>query len=179
MMRQYQRKNDKCRHRHRAWPAALASVRLLVLSVGAAVLVAGTHPPSAHAGIADQVSNWFALPGQVDELRDQYDQTKQQLDDVTKQFEETVRQSQETVDRYQAAEQQLRQDNEQLARQNEQLAKQNEQLSQAIDGLQQAEQQRTERSRRMWMLIWTAVGLVGLYFLSSRLFRLLLRSKHS
>ncbi|GAA3403053.1 hypothetical protein ACFFNY_05780 [Paenibacillus hodogayensis] len=154
-----------------------AGVRLLALSI-AALLMTALAPLPAQANVIDKVKGWMQLPGQVDELRDQYDTTKQQLEDASKQIDEAMRKSQETVEQYRQAEQQLRLDNERLAKQNEQLALQNEHLTQAVNGLQQAEQTRTERSKRTWTLIWTAVILVFLYFVSSRLFRLLLRSRH-
>jgi septal ring factor EnvC (AmiA/AmiB activator) len=147
-------------------------VRRFALSIALAVLLIGASPSAAHAGVMDKVKQWFELPGQVDDLREQYDATRQQLDDATKQIDETARQSRETIEQYRQSEQRLREENERLAKQNEQLA-------QAVSGLQDAERARSDRSRRTWTLIWTAVGLVGLYFVSSRLFRVLLRSKHS
>ncbi|TMV50824.1 hypothetical protein FE783_09135 [Paenibacillus mesophilus] len=146
--------------------------RRLVLSIALAVLLIGASPSPAHAGVMDRVKQWFELPGQVDNLREQYDTTRQQLQDATKQMDEAARQSRETIEQYRESEQRLREENERLAKQNEQLA-------QAISGLQEAERARSDRSRRTWILIWTAAGLVAMYFVSSRLFRLLLRSKHS
>jgi peptidoglycan hydrolase CwlO-like protein len=146
--------------------------RRLALSIALATILIGASPSAAQAGVMDKVKQWFELPDQVDNLREQYDTTKQQLEDATKQLDEAARQSRETIEQYREAEQRLREENERLAKQNEQLA-------QAVNGLQDAESARNDRSRRTWMLIWTAAGLVGLYFLSSRLFRLLLRSKHS
>ncbi|MEF3303951.1 hypothetical protein PV407_12330, partial [Paenibacillus sp. GYB003] len=85
---------------------------------------------------------------------------------------EAERRSQETIDRYREAEQRLRSENERLAKQNEQLAE-------AVEALQQAERERAERARRTWTIVWTAIGLVALYFALARLFRLMLRSKQS
>lgn len=155
-----------------ASPIRRTSVRRLALSIALAVLLIGASPSPAHAGVMDKVKQWFELPGQVDNLREQYDTTRQQLEDATKQMDEAARQSRETIEQYRESEQRLREENERLAKQNEQLA-------QAVSSLQDAERARSDRSRRTWTLIWTAVGLVGLYFVSSRLFRLLLRSKHT
>ncbi|PYI52911.1 hypothetical protein [Paenibacillus flagellatus] len=146
------------------------SLRAAGYTIAAAVLLLGADPDEAHAGVVDRVKSFIELPGQVDELKEQYDTTKRQLEDATKQLEDVSRQSRDTIEQYRQTEQRLREENERLARQNEQLA-------QAVNGLQDAEKQRAARSRRTWLLVWTAAGLVGLYFVTARLFRLALRSK--
>lgn len=147
----------------------------LALSVAMAAMLIFFQPEVVHANVVDKVKQWFELPGQVNDLREQYDTTKQRLKEATKQFDEAAQQSQEAIkqiEQYRQSEQQLREENERLIARNEQLA-------QAISSLQDAEQERADRTRRTWTLIWSAAALVGLYFMSARLFRLLLRSKHS
>ncbi|MBD2864487.1 hypothetical protein [Paenibacillus oceani] len=142
------------------------------ISAAFAAFLFGSVPLPAHAGVVDKVKDFIQLPGQVSELKEQYDETRKQLDDATNQLGEVTRQSRETIEQYREAEQRLREENERLARQNEQLA-------QAVSSLQNAEQQRANQSKRTWTMIWTGVGLIACYFLISRLFRLVLRSKHT
>lgn len=161
-------RNSACRRRS---PLRCSACRPLLLSIIVAAMAAGLFPSGAEAAsIADKIKSWFELPSQVDELKSQYEGTKQQLEDAARQIDEAARQSQESLEQYRQAEQRLREDNERLA-------KQNEQLGEAIKALQAAEQQRESRSRRTWTVVWTAIGLVALYFLSSRLFRVLIRSR--
>lgn len=142
------------------------------ISAAFAAFLFGSVPSPAHAGVVDRVKDFIQLPGQVSDLKEQYDETRKQLDDAANQLGEVTRQSQETIEQYRESERRLREENERLAKQNEQLA-------QAVTGLQNAEQQRADQSKRTWTMIWTGVGLIALYFLISRLFRLVLRSKHS
>lgn len=151
----------------------------LAFSIVLAAALISFGPSVAQAGVMDKVKQWFELPDQVDSLREQYDATKKQLEDATRQIDETARQSRETIDQYRESIEQYREAEQRLREENKRLASQNEQLAEAVTVLQQAEKERSERARRTWTLIWTAVILVVSYFLCSRLFRLLLRSKHS
>ncbi|MDF2721455.1 MAG: hypothetical protein K0Q59_1130 [Paenibacillus sp.] len=139
-----------------------------------AALCAG-QPDVAHANVMDKMKQWFQLPSQVDDLRDQYDATKQKLDQATKQLDQTTKQLDEAAQQSREAKEQV----QQLVSDNERLAKQNDQLAQAIDDLQSANRQREQRSKQIWAVIGTAIALVAVYFILTRLLRLLLRSKHS
>lgn len=146
--------------------------RKLALSAVFAFGIAVSHAAPAHAGLLDQVKTFIQLPGQVDELKEQYDNTKQQLEDAANQLDTLARESRETIEQYRQAE-------ERLLAENESLAQRNEQLAQAVEALLGAERERAARSRRTWTMIWTGAGLIGFYFISGRLFRFLLRSRHS
>ncbi|MBW7460208.1 hypothetical protein ACFOLF_22375 [Paenibacillus sepulcri] len=142
------------------------------LSLCCAVLLACAVSNVAYAGFMENVKGIFQLPDEVDELREQYDSTKTQLDEVTKQ-------SQETIEQYRQAEERLHEENVKLMEQNENLAKRNDELSQAVISLQASEEARTAKSRRIWLFIYSGIGLLALYFLSGRLLRLLLRSRQA
>lgn len=155
----------------------MAGIRLVLSGIVAAMLW-GAFTPPAEASLRQL----FQLPDQVDQLKQQYDETKQKYNETIERYEETqaqlesaareryeeTRKLEQSLEQYRESEQSLRNENDRLARQNEQLI-------QAVTDLQQAEQARLDRSRRNWTMIWTGATLIGFYFLSSRLFRLVLR----
>ncbi|GGD83294.1 hypothetical protein [Paenibacillus nasutitermitis] len=142
------------------------------LSFACVMLLTGASANVAHAGFVDNVKGIFKLPEEVDELRNQYDSTKTKLEEVTKQ-------SQETIEQYRQAGDRLHEENIKLMEQNENLAKRNDELSQAVISLQASEEARSAKSKRLWLFIYSGIGLLAFYFLSGRLLRLLLRSRQA
>lgn len=154
-----------------------AGIRLVLSSVVATMLW-GIFTPPAEASLRQL----FQLPDQVDQLKKQYDETKQKYNETIERYEETqaqlesaARERYEETRKLEQSLEQYRESEQSLRTENHRLAQQNEQLIQAVTDLQQAEQARLDRSRRNWTMVWTGTALIGFYFLSSRLFRLVLR----
>ncbi|WP_411345494.1 hypothetical protein ACE3MZ_05635 [Paenibacillus sp. WLX1005] len=108
---------------------------------------------------AAQASSWWEgiqsfteLPQEVNELKQNYDQAKNQLD-----------QAQQNIQTYRD--------------ENVRLAEQNELLSQTIKQLQQAEAERAASARFWKILLFSAIGLVLLWFIFTRLVRFGLRRR--
>lgn len=108
-----------------------------------------TSPQTAHAGFWSDLKNGYHT---ITELPDEVNELKENYQSTVDKLEETRL----------------------LA---EKLQKQNEQLTQALDTLQQADQQKTSRLKKVRVTIYTAAVLLVGYFFFVRIIRVVLRRK--
>ncbi|WP_405461188.1 hypothetical protein [Paenibacillus sp. HJGM_3] len=144
------------------------TVLLLTMMLFGVVLSVQATPASA--GFISGVKSFFQLPGEVDRLQTQYEDTKQQLDRANQELDVVSREAKETLQQFKESEQKL-------IEQNARLAEQNEQLQRSIQLLQQAERERAAKYRRTMTMIFTAAGLIVLYFVLNRVMRVVLRTR--
>ncbi len=111
---------------------------------------------TAHAGWWEDYKNgiksFTELPQEVNELKQNYDQAKTQLDEA-------------------------KQNIQTFQDENTRLAEQNELLAQTVKQLQQAEAERAASARFWKTLLFSAIGLVLLWFVFTRLVRFGLRRR--
>ncbi|HEY0827309.1 MAG TPA: hypothetical protein VGE40_04390 [Bacilli bacterium] len=126
----------------------------------AAGLVWGLLLPAsaAEANIIDRVKDFYYLPENVEKMQEQYEQTKQQLEEQKEKLAEAMRLSQETEAK--------------LLEQNRRLAENNQTLQNRLQVIEKVAQDREKLLRQIKYTGITAIILVVLYFLSSRIIRL-------
>jgi len=138
----------------------IAYIGIFVLCIG---LLLGPAP-AAHAGFWDWVSGVKEIPSDVDELKSKYNQ-----------MEESFQKSRE---QYEAYSNQLMQENEQLRVQGEQLRAQNEALTSRLQLLE--EQDLRQKERMKWIIrgIVIAASIIALFFIMTRVTRVLFWRRH-
>ncbi|MEW4368486.1 hypothetical protein [Paenibacillus kandeliae] len=132
------------------WKSLLLSASFSVLLLGSS-LVASQQTAQASSWWQG-IQSFTELPQEVNELKQNYDQAKNQLD-----------QAQQNIQNYRD--------------ENVRLAEQNELLSQTVKQLQQAEAERAASARFWKILLFSAIGLVLLWFVFTRLVRFGLRRR--
>lgn len=115
-----------------------------------------TSQTMAHAGWWEDYKNGIEtftnLPQEVNELKQGYDQALNKLD-----------QAQNNIEAYRT--------------ENARLAEQNALLAQTVEQLKQSEADRAQSARFWKGLVFTAIGIVVLFFISTRLIRFGLRRR--
>ncbi|MFD1991571.1 hypothetical protein ACFSGI_16510 [Paenibacillus nicotianae] len=115
-----------------------------------------TSQTMAHAGWWEDYKNGIEtftnLPQEVNELKEGYDQALNKLD-----------QAQSNIEAYRT--------------ENARLAEQNALLAQTVEQLKQSEANRAQSARFWKGLVFTAIGIVVLFFVSTRLIRFGLRRR--
>lgn len=115
-----------------------------------------TSQTMAHAGWWEDYKNGIEtftnLPQEVNELKQGYDQALNKLD-----------QAQSNIEAYRT--------------ENARLAEQNALLAQTVEQLKQSEANRAQSARFWKGLVFTAIGIVVLFFVSTRLIRFGLRRR--
>ncbi|MDN4617211.1 hypothetical protein QCD85_03845 [Paenibacillus sp. PsM32] len=115
-----------------------------------------TSQTMAHAGWWEDYKNGIEtftnLPQEVNELKQGYDQALNKLD-----------QAQSNIEAYRT--------------ENARLAEQNALLAQTVEQLKQSEADRAQSARFWKGLVFTAIGIVVLFFISTRLIRFGLRRR--
>jgi septal ring factor EnvC (AmiA/AmiB activator) len=115
-------------------------------------------PVSAvHAGFIDRAKNIYQLPDEFNKMQQEYENTKKQLDEQKQKLTEAMQNSK-------AAQ-------EQLIAQNRRLEEQNKILQQRIQAMEKVASDKEKRNRTIIFLISAAILLIVLYFISGRLFR--------
>lgn len=115
-----------------------------------------TSQTMAHAGWWEDYKNGIEtftnLPQEVNELKEGYDQALNKLD-----------QAQSNIEAYRT--------------ENARLAEQNALLAQTVEQLKQSEANRAQSARFWKGLVFTAIGIIVLFFVSTRLIRFGLRRR--
>ncbi|WP_322902933.1 hypothetical protein [Paenibacillus campi] len=113
-------------------------------------------PSAAHAGWWEDYKNgirsFTELPQEVQQLKQNYDQAMTELDEA-------------------------KQNMQSFRDENKRLAEQNELLTQTVKQLQQAEAERAASARFWKTLLFSAIGIVLLWFIFTRLVRFGLRRR--
>ncbi|WP_322923205.1 hypothetical protein [Paenibacillus campi] len=113
-------------------------------------------PSTAHAGWWEDYKNgirsFTELPQEVQQLKQNYDQAMTELDEA-------------------------KQNMQSFRDENKRLAEQNELLTQTVKQLQQAEAERAASARFWKTLLFSAIGIVLLWFIFTRLVRFGLRRR--
>lgn len=144
-------------------------LRLPLLILWSGLLLFSAHTP-AQAGIFGTFKGIMELPEEIDRLKEDYEQVRQNYNDTMSRLEEAERAAQSAAQTYESSQQKLIQENEKLQSQNRELL-------QMVLELQQSEQERRQKASRFRTIVWTAVGLVGGYFVLTRGMRVVLRSR--
>ncbi|TVX91718.1 hypothetical protein [Paenibacillus agilis] len=113
--------------------------------------------PSAQAGLWDWMEGISEMPKEFNELKGQYDQMEQSLKDSQQRYHEMT---------------------DKLNGENDQLRKQNEELMNRLLLLEEQELKQKQQVRRIFITIATAVGLLMLYFVMTRVMRVMVWSRH-
>jgi len=117
----------------------------------------------AHAGWWEDYKNGIEtftnLPQEVNQLKEGYDQALNKLDQAQNQ----LNQAQSNIEAYRE--------------ENARLAEQNALLAQTVEQLKQSEANRSQSARFWKGLVFTAIGIVVLFFVSTRLIRFGLRRR--
>lgn len=122
-----------------------------------------TSQTMAYAGWWEDYKNGIEtftnLPQEVNQLKEGYDQALNKLDQAQTQ----LNQAQSNIEAYRE--------------ENARLAEQNALLAQTVEQLQQSEASRTQSAHFWKALVLTAIGIVVVFFISTRLIRFGLRRR--
>jgi predicted nuclease with TOPRIM domain len=136
------------------------------------IILALLQPLSvAEAGWLDRMKEIYQLPEHVEDIQQRYDETKQQLDEQVGKLEEQKEQLTAQQDKLAESIRQSQLREEQLIAQNRVLQEQNETLQERLLVMEQAEEAKDARMRKLTTMGITAISLVIGYFLLGRLFR--------
>ncbi|WP_028593382.1 hypothetical protein [Paenibacillus assamensis] len=113
--------------------------------------------PSAQAGLWDWMEGISEMPKEFNELKGQYNQMEQSLKDSQQRYQEMT---------------------DKLNGENDQLRQQNEQLMNRLLLLEEQELKQKQQVRKIFITIATGVGLLLLYFVLTRVMRVMVWSRH-
>jgi len=123
--------------------------------------------PAAEANVFDRIKDIYNAPDKVDELREQYDETVKSLE----QQRQKLTEAETAMEQYAAEQQRMKEENELYRQQNEELRTQNALMAERLEQLEKDKADKRATTRRWMTMIVAAVGLIGGYVLSIRIWR--------
>lgn len=131
---------------------------MFVLGLGA--------PAHVQAGFWDWVTGVSEIPSEFDKLKGKYEQMERSL-------QETQDKYNEMTDKFRTETDMLRAQNDQLLEQNSELQKYNKEMADRLMLLEERDQLQRQQTKRIVTVVMVAIGLLVLYFILTRVMRVL------